>query len=686
VERVRNGGVFIVHDTYRRRKDNSLVHVSISTASLRDGSNTIIGTMALINDITERKKAEEALRQSEIKLREIVEHSTNLFYSHTNDHILTYVSPQTHSYFDCEPDEALIRWTEFSTENPINNIGFDYTQRAIDTGERQPPFRLELIGKKGRKIWVEVNESPVVLNGKTIAIVGSLSDITEKVRVEEEVGKLRKAVESLGEVVFITDREGIITFINPEFTKLYGYTQEEVVGKVTPRILKSGSINKEEYVSIWKTLLNKQFVKREIHNKSKSDKNIIVESSMSPVLDEYGNIDGFMAIQLDITDKKRLEEQFLRSQRLESLGTLAGGVAHDLNNVLAPILLSIDVLKRYATTEHAAKILQTIKQSAERGKHIIKQILSFARGSEGERGNIQLRHLLREMEQIARETFPRGIEVHCSIQKDLWSVSGDPTQLHQVLLNLCVNARDAMPDGGSLELMAENIIVDEHFAKMQYGANVGSYVVVSVTDTGTGIPQEILPKIFDPFFTTKPQASGTGLGLSTVHAIVKGHEGFIDVYTHAGSGTTFKVFLPATGSAEIVRTEKVTVEYPNGKGELVLVIDDEASVRDITKYTLEMYGYKVLTANDGSKGVAMYKEKQSEIDIVITDMMMPVMDGNATILALKELNPMVKIVASSGLTTGSQISTKPETEVLAFLAKPYTAESLLKTLHEVLTK
>ncbi|MBI3189988.1 MAG: PAS domain S-box protein, partial [Ignavibacteriales bacterium] len=686
VEQVRKGGVFIVHDTLRKRKDGSLAHVSISTASLRDGNEKVIGTMALINDITERKKAEEAFRQSETKLREIVEHSTNLFYSHTPDHVLTYVSPQTRSYFDCEPEEALIKWTEFSTENAINNIGYDLTQRAIDTGVRQQPFRLELVSKKGRKIWVEVNESPVVFNGKTVAIVGSLSDITEKVKAEEEIGKLRKAVETSGEVIFITNNEGIITFINPEFTKLYGYTQEEVIGKVTPRILKSGLVSQEDYAKLWTALWNKQFVKREIHNKSKDNKHIMVESSMSPVLDEHGNIDGFLAIQRDVTEKKRLEEQFLRTQRLESLGTLAGGVAHDLNNVLAPILLSIDVLKKYSTNDHSNKILHTIKTSAERGKHIIKQILSFARGTEGERGNIQLRHLIKEMEQIVKETFPRSLEVHSSIQKDLWTVLGDPTQLHQVLLNLCVNARDAMPDGGMLELKAENILVDEHFAQMQYGAKVGPYVVVSVTDTGMGIPSEVLPKIFDPFFTTKSQGSGTGLGLSTVHAIAKGHNGFIDVYTHVGKGTTFKVFLPAIEVAETTQVIKTVVEYPPGNGELVLVIDDEASVRDITRYTLEMYGYNVLTANDGAKAVELYTEKRQEIDIVITDMMMPVMDGVATIRALKQMDPKVKIIASSGLSTGTQVSVAVDKEVEAFLAKPYTAENLLKTLHEVLLK
>ncbi len=686
VKQVREGGVYTVQDTYRKRKDGSLVHVSISTASLKDGNGNVIGTMALINDITERKKAEEALRQSEIKMREIVEHSTNLFYSHTPEHVLTYVSPQTRSYFDCEPEEALIKWTEFSTDNPINNIGFDLTQRAIDTGVRQQPYRLELVSKKARKIWVEVNESPVVVDGKTIAIVGSLSDITEKVKAEEEIGKLRKAVETSGEVVFITNSAGIITFINPEFTRLYGYTQEEIIGKVTPRILKAGFINQEEYAKLWESLLNKQFVKRELLNKSKTGKHITVESSMSPILDELGTIDGYLAIQRDVTEKKRLEEQFLRTQRLESLGTLAGGVAHDLNNVLAPILLSIEILKKHSANDYTTKVLRTIEVSADRGKNIIKQILSFARGTEGERGNIQLRHLIKEMEQIAKETFPRSLEVHSSIQKDLWTVQGDPTQLHQVLLNLCVNARDAMPESGTLELKAENILVDEHFAQLQYGAKVGPYVVVSVSDTGTGISQEVLPRIFDPFFTTKAQGSGTGLGLSTVHAIVKGHNGFIDVYTNIGKGTTFKVFLPAIEVAESSQQIKTIVEYPPGNGEVVLVVDDEASVRDITRYTLEMYGYNVLTASDGAKAVALYTEKQHEIDIVVTDMMMPVMDGAATIRALREMNPSVKIIASSGLSTGTQISVAVDREVQAFLAKPYTAENLLKTLHEVLLK
>ncbi|TAK52430.1 MAG: PAS domain-containing hybrid sensor histidine kinase/response regulator, partial [Bacteroidetes bacterium] len=566
-----------------------------------------------------------------------------------------------------------------------NNIGFDITQKAIDTGIRQNPYRLELVGKKGRKIWVEANESPVVANGKTVAVVGSLTDITERIKAEEEISKLRKAVETAGEVIFITNSDGIITFINPEFTRLYGYPEEEIVNKTTPRILRSGLMSDEEYNLLWKTLASKQQVKKEFLNQSKDGKHILVESSISPIVDEMGNIEGYLAIQLDITEKKRLEEQFLRTQRLESLGTLAGGVAHDLNNVLAPILLSIEVLKRYATTDHAKKVLNTIQVSADRGKQIIKQILSFARGTEGERGNIQMRHLIKEMEQIIRETFPRSIEVQSHVAKDLWPVVGDPTQLHQVLLNLCVNARDAMPNGGSLEMRAENITIDEHFAKMQYGASIGQYVVLSVSDTGMGIPPDVLPRIFDPFFTTKATGSGTGLGLSTVHAIVKGHKGFIDVYTHLEKGTTFKVFLPAHESAKSIEITKTVAEYPSGNGELVLVIDDEASVRDITRYTLEMYGYNVLTANDGARGTALYKERQADIAIVITDMMMPVMDGSATIRAIREINKSVKIIASSGLSTTVQSASSPEPDVQAFLAKPYTAESLLTTLHQVLT-
>ena len=668
------------------RKDGTRLIVLDTATTVRDEHGSVIGYRGVMRDITARKKAEAALRESEIKLREIVEHSTNLFYSHTTDHILTYVSPQTSSYFDCEPEEALIEWTKFATDHPINHIGFELTQKAINTGIRQQPFRLELIGKKERKIWVEVNESPVVIDGKTIAIVGSLTDITVRVKAEDEINKLRKAVNTSGEVIFITDQSGIIQFINPEFTRLYGYAEDEVVGKATPRILKSGVMKKEDYEFIWSALESKQFVKKEFVNQSKTGKRIIVEASISPIMDERGNIDGFLAIQLDITERKKLEEQFLRTQRLESLGTLAGGVAHDLNNVLAPILLSIEVMKRYAINDHAKKVLHTIEISAERGKQIIKQILSFARGTEGERGTIQLRHVIKEMEQIARETFPRAIEVHTHIQKELWTVSGDPTQLHQVLLNLCVNARDAMSDGGSLELRAENIIVDEHFAKMQYDAKAGPYILISVADTGSGIPADVLPKIFDPFFTTKAQGAGTGLGLSTVHAIVKGHQGFIDVYSHIGKGSTFKVYIPAKDSSNVILQTTPTAEYPTGNGELILVVDDEASIRDITRFTLEMYHYTVLTASDGAKAFELYTERQSEIALVITDMMMPVMDGAALIRALREINPTVKIVASSGISPRLHTTGLNEYGADGFLPKPYTAERLLTTIFNVLSK
>ncbi len=671
--------------TLERRDGTQLIVLDTAT-TVRDEHGNVIGYRGVMRDITARKSAEEALRQSEIKLREIVEHSTNLFYSHTPDHVFTYVSPQTRSYFDCEPEEALIKWTEFATEHPINHIGFEHSQRAIDTGIRQQPFRLELIGKKERKIWVEVNESPVVVNGKTIAIVGSLADITGRVKAEEEINKLRKAVDTSGEVIFMTDQSGIIQFINPEFTRLYGYTGEEVLGKATPRILKSGVMKQEDYETLWTALQSKQFVKKELVNQTKSGKRIIVEASISPITDERGAIDGYLSIQLDITEKKKLEEQFLRTQRLESLGTLAGGVAHDLNNVLAPILLSIEVMKRYATNEHSKKVLNTIEISAERGKQIIKQILSFARGTEGERGIIQLRHVIKEMEQIARETFPRAIEVHTFIQKDLWPVSGDPTQLHQVLLNLCVNARDAMPDGGSLELRAENIVVDEHFAKMQYGATAGPHILLSVADTGTGIPIDVIPRVFDPFFTTKIQGAGTGLGLSTVHAIVKGHHGFVDVYSHIGRGSTFKVYLPALDSGTIIQHVKPVAEYPAGNGELILVVDDEASIRDITRFTLEMYHYSVLTASDGAKAFELYTAHQSEIALVLTDMMMPLMDGAALIRLLREKNPTVKIIASSGIAPRLQTSGLNEYGADGFLPKPYTAERLLTTINTVLLK
>jgi PAS domain S-box-containing protein len=385
----------------------------------------------------------------------------------------------------------------------------------------------------------------------------------------------------------------------------------------------------------------------------------------------------------DLTEQKELEARHLRAQRMESIGTLAGGIAHDLNNVLTPIMMSIELLKDDSSNDLSRKsILDTIDVSCRRGADLVRQVLTFARGLNGQRVAIRLRHLVDELRAIINETFPRNIKIVSEVPYDLWPIVGDPTQLHQVFINLAVNARDAMPQGGTLSLTLANIVLDAQAIGPPLETPAGRYILVNVSDTGIGIPPGIRERIFEPFFTTKEVGKGTGFGLATVHTVVKGHGGFLHVDSEVGRGTTFRVYLPADPALRTATSAPFLDDLPHGHDELVLVVDDEFSIRDITQRTLEAFGYRVITAREGTEAVALYTKQAQEIDVVLTDMMMPVMDGAATVEALKSINPSVKIIVVSGL----EVSKPLKARVSDFLPKPYTARTLIKLVRDVLDR
>jgi signal transduction histidine kinase/CheY-like chemotaxis protein len=422
----------------------------------------------------------------------------------------------------------------------------------------------------------------------------------------------------------------------------------------------------------------------ELASQTKGGQEVLVEGRWTLVRDEFGDPRSVLSINTDVTDKKKLEGQFLRAQRMESIGTLAGGIAHDLNNVLGPIIMAVDLFRLKMTDPRDLELLETVSVSAHRGVEMVKQVLSFARGIEGQRALIRPAQLLKEIQRIVRDTFPKSITVHVAVPDETWHLLGDPTQLHQVLLNLCVNARDAMPQGGKLQLSASNVEIDPQFAAMHSDAEPGSYVALEVVDNGVGIEPDIEGKIFEPFFTTKAVGAGTGLGLSTTLAITRSHGGFITVESALGKGTKFRVYLPADIMTDEASGDEIHGDLPKGNGECVLIIDDEASVRSITSQTLEAFGYRVMLAADGAEGVATYAQHVRDIAVVLTDMMMPVMDGAATIRALTRLNPAVKIIAASGLTSKAAEAEAAGDGVAVFLPKPYTASALLTALREIL--
>ena len=389
----------------------------------------------------------------------------------------------------------------------------------------------------------------------------------------------------------------------------------------------------------------------------------------------------------DLTERKKLEAQYLRAQRMEGIGTLAGGIAHDLNNVLSPIIMGIDLLKLDAKgDDQRLQMLDTMRASARRGADLVRQVLTFARGLEGQRVAVDLHHLVDDLEGIITETFPRKIDIVTEIPSNLWHIVGDPTQLHQVLLNLAVNARDAMPEGGTLTFAADNFEIDAQYVGTGQEVRPGPYVVIAVTDTGVGMPPEIRDRIFEPFFTTKEVGKGTGLGLATVHTIVKSHGGFMNVDSELGHGTTFKAFLPADPTLTRSAAEDAPSDMPRGRGEWVLVVDDEASIRSITQQTLEAFGYRVLTADDGAEAVAVFAQHKEEIVLVLLDMAMPVMDGPTAIHALLRIQPDVRIIAVSGLASNISVAKAAVAGVKDFLPKPYTAEAVLKLIREVLDR
>jgi PAS domain S-box-containing protein len=672
---------FFIEKRYLK-KGGDIVWARVGVSANRARGGGVATLMVISEDITERKRTEDALRHSEERLRLI----TNLVP------LGIFAKDSAGRHIFANP--ALAEFAGLSVEEMLGKDDFDLvTDRAQAEGYRANDLAVIQSGSKmmiseeprtdlsGRTRLLQTIKIPfTVAETGEPAVLGVCTDITEQKRIE---GRFRRLVDANVQGVFFWNTNGETTGANDAFLRMVGYTREDLdAGRIRWADMTPPELVEQDRRALAELAttgvcepFEKEFIRRDGSR---------VPILVGPATFEDNKDEGFCFV-LDLTERKKLEQQFLRAQRVESIGTLAGGVAHDLNNILAPILLSVGLLKSEFDTPKARSILKMVADSAQRGADIVGQLLSFARGLEGRRTEVQPKLLFQELENIIKDTFPKDIRLRFSVANDAWTLFGDPTQVHQILLNLCLNARDAMPGGGSLTIKADNYILDEHVVKMHKQAKAGRYVCITVTDSGTGISPEIIQRIFEPFFTTKEPNKGTGLGLSTVMAIVKSHEGIANVYSEPGKGTTFKVYLPAMGTLSEGHPNRTPqIDLPRGNGETILVVDDEASILAVTGQTLEHFGYRVLNANDGAEAVALYAEKKDEIAVVLTDMMMPIMGGTSLVSVLLRINPAVRIVRSSGLSSYGDENRLSAAGVKNFLTKPYTAETLLKTIRGVL--
>ncbi|MCU0569876.1 MAG: PAS domain S-box protein [Oculatellaceae cyanobacterium Prado106] len=636
----------------------------------------------IAEDITERKRLEtereHLLAQAEASRQQVVtilESITDGFIALDHDWRFTYVNAQAGHILQRNPADLLGKqvWSEF-----------------VDVAETA--FYREYHRAIAKQVTVEFEEFYAPLNTwfavhaypSTDGLVAYFQDITQRKQAEEKIREQAMLIDVASDAIYVRDLANRIIFWNQGAEKLYGWPREEALNKNATDLLFTAQL--PQLSQVLNTVFEQGVWQGELQKVTKSGNSVTVMSRLTLVQDADGTPRSILSVDTDMTEKKQLESQFLRAQRLESIGTLASGIAHDLNNILTPILAAAQLLPHKLPPVDASsqRLLEILEINARRGGDLVKQVLSFARGEEGQRIPLQVGHLLAEIGKIAQQTFPKSIRVQIQVPtSNLWLVQADATQLHQVIMNLCVNARDAMPQGGTLTIAAENCTLDETFVRMHLDAQVGCYLKMTIADTGSGIAPEVLDRIFDPFFTTKEQSKGTGLGLSTVLTIVKRHGGFVDVVTQVGKGTSFQVYLPTIQQGE--ERSVAALEYLEGNDELILVVDDETAIRQTVQEILESHHYRVLVAEDGIEAIALYAQHQSEIALVLLDLAMPSLDGFKVIETLSRFTPPVPMIAMSGLTS-LQERVDASGRVQAFLAKPFTAQDLLSTVGHVLER
>ncbi len=658
-----------------------LARAEETLAAIRTGTvDAIVGMESTL--IVRAQAAEQALRESEERYRRISEMLSDyayVFRVEANQRlVLDWVIGGFERITGFTPEESAVHGGWAALVHPDDSpIAVEHVRHLLAGEADVTEFRI--VRKDGEVRWLRDHGQPVwdETQGRVVRIYGAVEDITERKQMETEHERLMTAIEQAGESILITDAEGIIQYVNPAFETVTGFIRREVIG-YTPRILKSGEHDESFYRHLWETVSSGKIWQGRIVNKRKDGSLYTGELTISPVCDTSGRIVNYVAVKRDITEQLRLEAQLRQAQKMESVGRLAGGVAHDFNNILSVILGQVD-LALTTKIEQALPLyaeLQEIRQAAQRSADLTRQLLAFARKQVASPKVLNLNDIVAKTLKMLHRLIGEDINLVWKPGADLWSVKIDPAQVDQILANLCINSRDAITGVGQITIETGNVTIDETYCANHPYFVSGEYVLLAVSDNGCGMDSETLEKIFEPFFTTKEPGKGTGLGLATVYGIVKQNNGLINVYSEPEKGTTFKIYLPRhADEAQNVQIEQ-EAEIAQGRGETVLLVEDEPGVLKMGKMMLERLGYRVLDASTPGESIRLAEEHTGEIRLLITDVVMPGMNGRDLARQLQSRYPTLKCLFISGYTANVIADHGVLEGGMHFLQKPFSMKEL----------
>jgi len=635
----------------------------------------------------ERARIEQALRLSEQRYRTLMETAPDAIFIIDKQSIIQYTNPAASRIFGYPVEELLGKPLTLLMPASHRDLHLHGMWRYLETRKKQMRWDcIEFPGlhRDGREIPLEISVGEFLHNGRHV-FTGIVRDISERFQAEAERMRLITAIEQTTEGVLITDMRGAIQYVNPAFVKMTGYSREEVVGQ-NPRLLQSGIHDTPFYEQLWKTVLAGKTWHGEIVNRRKDGTLYTEEMSITPVRDAGGQVTHFIAIKQDITQRRTLEQQLRQAQKFEAIGQLIGGIAHDFNNVIGAILGWAEMgLDEVPPDSRAHSYFKKTRAQADRAAALIRQLLAFARRQILEPRNLSINHSVADLTSMLESVLGKDIEIKSVLAPDLAIVRADPTQIEQVLLNLCINARDAMPGGGRLVIETENVDIDDEYCRLHPYSRPGRYVRLTVSDSGTGMDAATLEHIFEPFFTTKEPGRGTGLGLATAFGIVKQHGGFLHVYSELGHGSVFHIYFPAV-EAKPDLVSKPEEEAARGGSETILLAENHEGLRETARSTLEKLGYRVLPVPEGAAAVDLFRSQPDTIDLALLDVVMPHLNGPEAYALMEVLRPGLPVVFTSGYTAETPAFTEAQKRGLPILPKPYSPSQLARKVREALDR